>query len=378
MTNVAQNIVEETIKLTAADGHSFEAFHAAPKGASKGGLVILQEIFGLTDQLKGVVRAYARDGYDTIFPCVYDRVAPGTVVPFAEAERGRDLAYGLPLDKVMLDVGAAVDRVQSSRGVSVLGFCWGGGVIVRAAAELNLRGAIAFYGTRLPTYLDLKPKCPLLFHFGKTDPNSTPEMIEQVGKAFPSAETHVYEAGHAFANDVRPAYNEVAATTARARTLDFWQSTTSRRRRIRHRHSGARAKRASPESITPALRSMNSGSGPLGRPGMTDQCASSQLSAARASTCSGTCSDTAGCGASCITLLTIGMVSATSPSGTSKINSSCTCSSICALSLASASSLSMRIMARRMMSAADPCKRALIAARSLNERIDGFDALMSG
>jgi carboxymethylenebutenolidase len=125
MTNVAQDIVEETIKLTAADGHSFEAFHAAPNGASKGGLVILQEIFGLTDQLKSVVLAYARDGYDTIFPCVYDRVAPGTVVPFAEAERGRDLAYGLPLDKVVLDVGAAVDRVQSSRGVSVLGFCWG-------------------------------------------------------------------------------------------------------------------------------------------------------------------------------------------------------------------------------------------------------------
>ena len=221
MTNVAQDIVEETIKLTAADGHSFEAFHAAPKQGSKGGLVILQEIFGLTDQLKGVVRAHARDGYDTIFPCVYDRVAPGTVVPFAEAERGRDLAYGLPLDKVMHDVGAAVDHVQSSRGVSVLGFCWGGGVIVRAAAELNLRGAIAFYGTRLPTYLNLKPKCPLLFHFGKTDPNSTPEIIEQVRKAFPSAATHIYEAGHAFANDVRPAYNEAAATTARAHTLDF-------------------------------------------------------------------------------------------------------------------------------------------------------------
>jgi carboxymethylenebutenolidase len=214
-------IIEETIKLMAADGHVFEAFHAAPKGASKGGLVILQEIFGLTDQLKGVVRAYARDGYDTIFPCVYDRVAPGTVIPFSEPDKGRDLAYGLPLDKVMLDVGAAVARVQSNRGVSVLGFCWGGGVIVRAAAELDLRGAIAFYGTRLPTYLDLKPKCTLLFHFAKTDPNSTPEIIDQVRKAFPSAETYIYEAGHAFANEVRPPYNEAATKAARERTLVF-------------------------------------------------------------------------------------------------------------------------------------------------------------
>jgi carboxymethylenebutenolidase len=214
-------IIEETIKLTAADGHSFEAFHAAPKQGSKGGLVILQEIFGVTDQLKGVVRSYARAGYDTIIPAIYDRIAPGTVVPFAEAERGREMAYGMVMDKVMFDIGAAVERVQSSRGVSVLGFCWGGGVIVRAAVELNLRGAIAFYGTRLPTYLTLKPKCALLFHFGKTDPNSTPEIIEQVLKAFPAAESFIYEAGHAFANDVRPAYNEAATKTAVARTLEF-------------------------------------------------------------------------------------------------------------------------------------------------------------
>jgi carboxymethylenebutenolidase len=221
MQNETTDIVEETIKLTAADGHVFEAFRAAPKGAGKGGLVVLQEIFGLTDQLKSVASAYARDGYDAIIPAVFDRVAPVTVLPFDQAERGRDMAYGLPLDKVMLDVAAAVVRVQSNRGVSVLGFCWGGGVIVRAAAELDLRGAIAFYGTRLPTYLDQKPKCALLFHFAKTDPNSTPEIIEQVLKAFPKAESHIYDAGHAFANDARPVYNEAAAKLARGRTLDF-------------------------------------------------------------------------------------------------------------------------------------------------------------
>lgn len=218
---MADDITEETITLTAADGHSLSAFHAAPKQAVKGGLVILQEIFGLTDQLKSVVRSYAHDGYDTIFPCVYDRVSPGLVIPFNEPDRGRDLAYGLPLDKVVLDIAAAAKRVQNSHGVSVLGFCWGGGVIVRAAADLDLRGAVAFYGTRLPTFLSLKPKCPLLFHFGRTDPNSTPDIIGQVCTAFPSAETYIYEAGHAFANDVRPAYVESAAKTARARTLEF-------------------------------------------------------------------------------------------------------------------------------------------------------------
>jgi carboxymethylenebutenolidase len=207
--------------LKAADGFSFEAFRATPKQNVKGGLVILQEIFGVTDQLKGVVRAYAREGYDTIIPALYDRVAPGTVVPFNEPERGRDMAYGLPLDKAMLDIAATIAAVQNKHGVSILGFCWGGGVIVRAAAELKLRGAIAFYGTRLPTYLDKQTQCPLLFHFGNTDPNSTPEIIEQVRKAIPSAETYIYEAGHAFANDVRPAYVETAAKLAHSRSLAF-------------------------------------------------------------------------------------------------------------------------------------------------------------
>lgn len=214
-------ITESMTTLTAADGFKLEAFRATPSGPSRGGLVILQEIFGVTDQLKEVVRSYARDGYDTIIPALYDRVAPQTVVPFSDSNRGRDLAYGLPLDKVVLDIAAAADCVRGAHGASVLGFCWGGGVIVRAAAEVDLRGAIAFYGTRLPTYLDCKPKCPLLFHFGTTDPNSTPEIIEQVRDAFPSAETHLYNAGHAFANDVRPTYVADAAQAARARTLDF-------------------------------------------------------------------------------------------------------------------------------------------------------------
>jgi carboxymethylenebutenolidase len=221
MTIAAGDITDETVKLTAADGFSFEAYRATPAKDMKGGLVILQEIFGLTDQLKSVVRSYAQDGYDTIIPCLYDRVAPGTVVPFNDPNTGRDMAYGLDLDKVMLDIAATVECVKNPHGVSVLGFCWGGGVIVRAAAELDLRGAIAFYGTRLMTYLEQKPKCPLMFHFGETDPNSPPETIEAVRKAFPSAESFVYAAGHAFANDVRPAYNEKAATTARERTLAF-------------------------------------------------------------------------------------------------------------------------------------------------------------
>jgi len=218
---MADDISAGMTTITAADGFTLEAYRATPARTSRGGLVILQEIFGVTDQLREVARAYAGDGYDTIVPALFDRVAPGTVVPFSDPNRGRDLAYGLALDAAMLDIAAAAERVRGPDGVSVLGFCWGGGVIVRAAAEIALKGAIAFYGTRLPTYLDCQPACPLLFHFGSTDPNSTPEIVEQVRAAFPAAETHLYAAGHAFANNVRPTYVADAAEAARTRTLVF-------------------------------------------------------------------------------------------------------------------------------------------------------------
>ncbi len=226
--NAAAEVTETSVPLTAADGFNLQGFRVKPRGEVRGGLVVLQEIFGLTDQMKSVVHAYAADGYDAILPCLFDRVSPGLVVPFSDPERGRDLAYNLDLDKVILDVKAAANCVHGTHGVSVLGFCWGGGVIVRAAAEVGLRGAIAFYGTRLPTYLQYEPKCPLLFHFGATDPNSPPETIEAVRKTYPDAETYIYQAGHAFANDVRPTYVPEAAAKARERTLAFLQRVHAR------------------------------------------------------------------------------------------------------------------------------------------------------
>lgn len=213
---------EKTVKITASDGFTLDAFEVRANGESRGGLVLLQEIFGVTDQMKDVARFFAEHGYDAIVPALFDRTAPDTVVQFTEPERGRQLAMGLDKSKVVLDVEAAMKQVDNAKGVSALGYCWGGGVLVRCAMELHLRGAIAYYGTALPTYLGRTPLCPLLFHFGATDPNSTPQIIETVKKALPSAETHVYEAGHAFANEQRPAvYVKAAADTANQRSVDF-------------------------------------------------------------------------------------------------------------------------------------------------------------
>jgi carboxymethylenebutenolidase len=219
---------KEMTRLTAADGFALDAFKTGAAGASAGGLVILQEIFGLTDQLKSVARFFARNGFDAIVPSLMDRASPGTVVPFDQPDRARELMLGIPWEKTVQDIAAAVRAIDAGRGVSVLGFCLGGGLALRAASDLTLAGAVSYYGTRLGALLGKPPRCPMLFHFGMTDTHSPPEVIEAVKKAIPSAVTYIYQAGHAFANDARATYVKDAAETAHARTLEFLRKVHSR------------------------------------------------------------------------------------------------------------------------------------------------------
>ena len=219
---------EAMIRLTAADGFALDAFEASAGGDRAGAVVILQEIFGLTDQLRSVARFFARNGFDAIVPSLVDRASPGTVVPFDQPDRGRELMSGIPWEKTRLDIAAAVGRVDRGRGVSAVGFCLGGGLALRAACDLALAGAVSYYGTRLGSYLDKTPRCPMLFHFGATDTHSPSEVIEAVKRAIPAAETHVYRAGHAFANDARATYVKDAAETAHARTLEFLRKAHAR------------------------------------------------------------------------------------------------------------------------------------------------------
>jgi len=220
---------ESMVRLKASDGTELDAFEASAQGNRVGGLVILQEIFGVTDQLKSVARRYAKEGFDAIVPALFDRAARGTVVPFNEPDRGREIMLGIDKSGTMRDIAAAVERLDRGNGVSVLGFCWGGGLALRSAGELALAGAVSFYGTNLAALLGTAPKCPMLFHFGATDTHAAPEVIAAVRKAIPSAETHVYEAGHAFANDARPNfYAREAAETAHERTLAFLRKVHAR------------------------------------------------------------------------------------------------------------------------------------------------------
>jgi len=209
-------------ELTATDGHRLECWMAPAEGPLKGGVVILQEIFGVTDQLRGVARRYAAQGYEVAIPALFDRQERGAVIPFDQGPRGRDLMLAADLDQTMMDADAAVQALKAQGGkVGVIGFCWGGGLALRAAQVLDVDGAVAFYGTRLPQYLDRPLKAPMLAHFGSQDDHVPPEMRAEAQAYLPEMEVHLYEAGHAFANDARPSYVADAAELAHERTAAF-------------------------------------------------------------------------------------------------------------------------------------------------------------
>lgn len=212
---------EQMIKVTTEDGHSFDAFRATPSNP-KGGLVILQEIFGMTEQLKSVTRAWAADGYDTILPAMYDRIKPNSVIPFDDMEAAQEMMKQFDPEGVTKDIQAAASAVDGGKGVSLIGFCWGGGAAARMASTLNLKGAISYYGTMLANNTANGANCPTLFHFGENDQHSPPDVIDSVKQRIPDAECYIYDAGHAFANDARENfYVDDASNLARERSLEF-------------------------------------------------------------------------------------------------------------------------------------------------------------
>lgn len=212
-------------KLNAKDGHSFDCWIQPSVGDAIGGLVIIQEIFGVTDQLIGVAKQYASFGFKVAIPALFDRQKPGTVVPFEQAPVGRELMLSADLDESINDIQACIEELsKDGLSVAVMGFCWGGGLAIRSAQVTNVCCAVSFYGTRLPEYMNDPLVAPLQGHFGNQDDHVPEEMLNDFKAKYPEADIHVYVAGHAFANDARPSYVSDAAEKAHERSLIFIRS----------------------------------------------------------------------------------------------------------------------------------------------------------
>ena len=218
------------IELTASDSHPLAAYRAEPSGKPRGGIVVIQEIFGVNSHIKSVADGYAAEGYLAVAPATFHRVKQGVELGYSEDDMKagfglKTAVEALPAPGVLQDLQAAVDYASKAGKVGIVGYCWGGLLTWRAAAEVSgLSAAAPYYGGGMtsPEETARQPKVPVLAHFGNNDHWIPLDTIEAFKKAHPEVEVHVYECGHGFNCDQRGSYDAGAAKLARERTLAFF------------------------------------------------------------------------------------------------------------------------------------------------------------
>jgi len=215
----------QMVELKTKDGQTISAYRAEPVGKQHGGLVVIQEIWGVNGHIRSVADGYAADGYLAIAPAIFDRVERGVIMDQYTNEtmqKGFGLIQKVDIDNALLDVTAAVEAASAVGKVGVVGFCFGGRMAWLAASRLDgVAASVPYYGGGIPGLASEKPKCPVMLHFGERDQHIPVASVEEFKKAHPSLPVYLYAADHGFNCDHRGSYDAAAAKLARQRTLEF-------------------------------------------------------------------------------------------------------------------------------------------------------------
>lgn len=211
------------LQLRAKDGHSLSAYMAIPEGRPRGGVVVIQEIFGLNSHIRRVTEQYAGLGYLAIAPALFDRVRRDVDLPYTDVQAGIALKMKTSNEGVLTDVNAALDAVAHAGRTGMVGYCWGGQVSYLSACRVNLGAAVAYYGGGIAQLLDETPQCPIMFHFGERDVYIPASDVEKIRAAVPSGVFHIYPANHGFNCTDRADYDAASARLAFERSGEFFR-----------------------------------------------------------------------------------------------------------------------------------------------------------
>ena len=214
----------QQINLNTCGMQCIGAYLAPAQGVSKGGIVVVQEIFGVNAHVRAVADRFAEYGYTAIAPAFFDHVESGVELRYdpADYDKGKKLAGEVGFERAIADVASAAESIRSAGKVGVVGYCWGGTVALLSATRLGLP-AVSYYGGRNVNFLDEKPQAPVQFHFGEKDAGIPPEAVQRHREALPQMEIYTYPTGHAFNREIDPThYDASSAQLALTRTLDFF------------------------------------------------------------------------------------------------------------------------------------------------------------
>lgn len=217
--------MSKTIELRCADGATISAFVATPHGAPKGGMVVLQEIFGVNHHIRAVASRYARAGYLAVAPALFDRVEHNVELGYdgKDMARAMELRSRTKLDNTLADIAAAIAEAAQGGKVGIVGYCWGGSLAWASAVRLSgVSAAVGYYGGMIASMIGETPRAPVMLHFGAKDKHIPLTDVEKIRDAHRGVPVHVYDADHGFNCDERASFDAAAADIARERTLAFF------------------------------------------------------------------------------------------------------------------------------------------------------------
>jgi len=220
----------DTLALTAGhDGFGFDALHALPTGPRRGGVIVVQEIFGLDRYVHEDVARWAALGFEVLAPAMFDRQEKGFKAEHDPAgfETGVKYAMANGPDNAMGDIQACIDFLSPRGPVFLTGYCYGGTMAWLAASRCQgLSAAASYYGGQVAGMAKFRLSCPVIVHLGRKDAHIPADAVQAaIAEAHPEVPVHIYEAsGHGFNNDGRPDSDPGDARLARERTLALFQA----------------------------------------------------------------------------------------------------------------------------------------------------------
>jgi carboxymethylenebutenolidase len=227
--------MSELITLeSVADGFGFGTLHAPAQGPRRGGVIVIQEIFGLDRYVQEDVARWSAAGFEALAPSMFDRAAPGFVAEHDPAGMAAGIEHlnATPMPTALADVQTCVNRLKASGPVFLVGYCYGGAIGWLAAGKVEGLSAVSsYYGGRIAQNLDSAPKTPIICHFGRKDAHiPADETKAAINAAYPDVPVYIYEnSGHGFNNDGRPDSDAADAALARARTIALFEANGAAR-----------------------------------------------------------------------------------------------------------------------------------------------------
>jgi len=216
------------LQMRMSDGEMIGVYHVEPAGPRRGGLVLIQEIFGVTEHIREQCDRFAAEGYEVLAPALFDREAPGLQASYApeDVQAALKVARELhPFAQSMADVQTCIDSLKGKGPVFITGYCYGGSVSWAAACRCEgLAAASGYYGSMIPKMADETPRCPVILHFGKHDKGIPLDGVAAVQARHPAVPVYLYDAGHGFNSDRRSDFHDESARLARERTLALFRA----------------------------------------------------------------------------------------------------------------------------------------------------------